>query len=120
MSRPLKIVLVVLVSFSLLLAALAMYVRSMPDVKEVAEFSEKFEKIHLGQSKAKVVALLGEAQKRSLDFRLGQEKGFEEAYEKARKSNASYYLFWFRGTDVVFAVGFNDKDEVVVAESGGT
>jgi hypothetical protein len=120
MPKALKFVLVVLGAFSVLFVALDVYVRSMPHVKEVAEFTDKFEKIHLGESKTKVIALLGEPHEQSLEFRLGQEKGFEEAYKRARKSNASYYLFWFRGTDVVFAVGFNDKDEVVTAESGGT
>ena len=120
MPKALKFGLFIVLSFVGLLIAVMMFVQSMPD-EEVVEFRKNFENIQRGDSKAKVLVLLGEpAHERSSTFRLGQKEGFEEKYERAKKSNASYYLLWFKGADIVFAVGFNDLDEVVVAESGGT
>jgi hypothetical protein len=120
MAKALKIGLLALVSLAIVFFGTILHIRSNSEFKEVAEFTEKFEKIRRGDLKSHVIALLGEAKEHSTEFRLGQEKGFEAAYERARQSNASYYLFRSKGLDVVYAVGFNERDEVVLAEHGGT
>ena len=67
-----------------------------------------------------VISLLGTPNNRSSEFYLGQREGFEEAYERVAESGATHYLMWHRGTDVVYAIGFNEEGNVAIAEVGGT
>lgn len=83
-------------------------------------FTKTFEEVVPGLDEEKVLALLGNPDEKGTEFRLGQYKGFEEKYQRASASNAKYYWFWFRGLDIVYAVGFDEQHKVVVAESGGT
>ena len=83
-------------------------------------FREKFNKIENGLLKKDVIQQLGHPDKQSNEFQLGQFQGFEDEYERAEKSNSKYYLFWYRGIDITYAIGFNDKDAVVIMSSGGT
>jgi hypothetical protein len=85
-----------------------------------AEFARKFNKVMVGELKLKVIALLGEPNDEGKKIRLGQKEGFEAAYQKAEKSKASYYLFWYRGIDTVYTIGFDAQDKVTITESGGT
>ncbi len=71
-------------------------------------------------SRERVVELLGPPSEQSSEFHLGQSQGFEREYEMARNSNSSHYLFWNRGIDVVYAVGFDSKDKVTIKAVGGT
>ena len=53
-------------------------------------------------------------------FRLGQEKRYESLYAAARSSRSTVFLFWYRETDVVYAVGLDERQRVTYAASGGT
>lgn len=55
-----------------------------------------------------------------VEFHLGQYKGFEEEYERAKQSNSEYYLFWHSGIDITYAIGFDGNDKVTIKECGGT
>jgi hypothetical protein len=114
----------VIVSIAFLLASLfvlvTLVVRNLPDVREAREFGEKFALVQIGDSENRVLSLLGSPDSKEKKFRIGQREGFEEAYARAAASDSKYYLLWFRGFDVVFTVGFNDKGQVTVKESGGT
>ena len=110
-----KIILVIVAIFVVVLL-----IRETPEVKEVIQFGEKFERIQIGDQEAKAISILGNHDAKEQKFRLGQKVGFEDAYARAEASNSEHYLFWFRGVDVVFAVGINSKGEVCVKESGGT
>lgn len=83
-------------------------------------FTKNFEKVRLGFDESQVLALLGNPDEKGTEFRLGQYKDFEEAYERASKSRAKNYWFWFQDIDIVYTVGFDEHGKVVVAEYGGT
>jgi len=83
-------------------------------------FRKNFKVIKLGDNKINVLKLLGQPDEKSKEFRLGQYQGFEDEYKKARESDSEYYLFWYRGIDVVYVVGFNNEDKVLIKSSGGT
>lgn len=85
-----------------------------------AEFAGKFEKVKIGESKTNVLSMLGEPNHKDKEFRLGQKEGFEAAYQRAEKSNSSYYLFWHRGIDTVYTIGFDAQEKATITESGGT
>jgi len=120
MKVTLKIIAGIIVVFAALLGLATLYVRNMPDVIEVAEFDEKFKLVQIGASEAKVLSILGNPDAKEKQFRLGQKEGFEDAYARAKASDSDYYLLWFRGIDVVFTVGINNKSQVSAKESGGT
>ena len=84
----------------------------MPETKEVAEFQKKFDLVQIGDSETKVVSVLGTPEAKEKEFRLGQKEGFEVAYARAEANDSFCYLFWFKGFDVVFAVGINNKGKV--------
>jgi len=71
-------------------------------------------------SEQQVLQLLGEPYRRDAVFYLGQRQGFEAAYEQAARSQSTYYFHWRRGIDVVYTVGFDERQRVTVASSGGT
>jgi hypothetical protein len=85
-----------------------------------AEFARKFDKVMVGELKSKVIALLGEPNDEGKEFRLGQKEEFEAAYRKTEKSKSSYFLFWYRGIDTLYTIGFDAQDKVTITESGGT
>lgn len=83
-------------------------------------FHGSFKKIEAGMMEAHVVAALGKANARTTEFRLGQYSGFEKDYARAAASGSSYYLLWYRGLDVVYAVGFDKDGKVTMKAVGGT
>jgi hypothetical protein len=101
---------------------LAMYVVNLTDpvAQEYREFERRFSAVTLGDSREKVFDRLGKPDDVDGDFRLGQIEGHEDAYERARNSGAIEYSFWFRGIDVVFAIGFDETNKVTLTEFGGT
>ena len=70
-------------------------------------FRNKFKVIKPGDKKINVIQLLGQPDEESNEFHLGRYQGFEEEYKNAQEIDSEYYLFWYRGIDVTYAVGFN-------------
>jgi hypothetical protein len=97
-----------------------LFIQILPEGQELIEFEKKFALVQIGDTEASVLSVLGQPDARENEFRLGQKKGFEEAYARANASDSAYYLLWFRGADVVFTFGIDDKGKVSVKESGGT
>ena len=87
-----------------------------------AEFDEKFATIKTGDSKTKVIELLGKPEWEDKEFRLGQREGFEEAYKRAENSGSDHYIFWRSKSwsTIVYSVGLNKDKKVTIVESGGT
>ena len=83
-------------------------------------FHAKYDTIAPGMSREQVIGLLGPPSEESAEFHLGQPQGFEREYETARKSDSRYYLFWNKGIDSVYAVGFDSEDKVTFKAVGGT
>ena len=84
------------------------------------QLKKKFNSIHIGAPKEEVISILGPPNKQDTSFHLGQYEGFEQEYTKAEKSGSKYYLFWYGEIDMVYVVGFNDKDQVIIKSRGGT
>jgi hypothetical protein len=82
-------------------------------------FEAKFNRLYEGMSASEVIARLGQPTSKGKEFRLGQYVGFEPEYRHAAASRSKCYLFW-HVADVVYAVGLNDEDRVVIASRGGT
>ena len=121
MRRILAMIVTAAVLAALLGGVLLNYtVWNMPHDKEVSEFDERLQKILLGDSENTVRSILGTPDAIETQFRLGQEHGFEEAYDRANMSGSERYLVYFRGIDVVFSVGVNENGEVRAKEAGGT
>jgi len=91
-----KVVLKIIASFVVVVAILAGLValvnQGMPETKEVSDFNKKFELVQLGDPEAKALSVLGKPGARESEFRLGQKKGFENAYSRAEASGSVYYL----------------------------
>ena len=83
-------------------------------------FNPKFKTIASGAPRDRVVELLGRPDEESAKFRLGQREGYEREYELAENSDSHYYLIWYKGIDVVYAVGFDREDRVTIRAVGGT
>ena len=83
-------------------------------------FHLRYKTIESGMSRERVIELLGRPHEQSSEFHLGQAQGFEPEYERARNSDSRYYLFWNKGIDVVYAVGFDSEDKVTIKAVGGT
>ena len=120
MKVTLKLIAALVVVVGVLAGLAALFVQGMPETREVSEFSEKFKLVQLGDPEAKTLSVLGKPDTKEKEFRLGQKKGFEDAYTRAEASDSAYYLLWFKGIDVVFTVGINNKGQVSAKESGGT
>jgi hypothetical protein len=118
--KPKKLVLVAGASLAFVVALLWAVSFSLRVSSGEYAFTKTFEKITPGFDEEKVLALLGKPDEKGNEFRLGQYDGFEKAYQRASKSNTKNYWFWYRGQDIVYAVGFDDQRKVVVAEHGGT
>ncbi len=121
MNKRIRLVLIVALGTPLAVAALIWslgvvhYYRSGE-----AEFADKFRAVSIGLPKVDVVALLGEPNGEGKEFRLGQKEGYEAAYRKAALSHSTHYLFWHRGLDTVYTIGFDAQGKVALIESGGT
>jgi hypothetical protein len=85
-----------------------------------ARFFVNYHRVAVGDTEAKVVMLLGNPDAKDIIFRLGQEKGYESEYLRAKVSQSQYYLFWEKGVDVVYAVGFDSNHRVTIKAYGGT
>jgi hypothetical protein len=83
-------------------------------------FYGSFEKIEPGMDERRVLELLGEPDEKSATFRLGQYEGSETEYARAAASGSSKYLLWFKGIDLVYAVGIDKSGRVTVKALGGT
>jgi len=119
--RTVLIVAAVIVALlGLMLLAGLVYMWTDPEYVALRQFEPAFNQIATGMAREEVERRLGPPDYTDKEFGLGQREGFEDAYERAAKSDAQYYLFWHRGVDMVFTVGFNAADEAVVIESGGT
>ena len=82
-------------------------------------FRSTFREIAPGTEEARVIQLLGPPDERSQSFFLGQEIGYEDAYQRAAASSSSHFLVW-RRLDLVYSVGFDASGKVTLAEVGGT
>ena len=120
MKVTLKVIAGIVVLFAIVTGLMALFMRGIPEVKEVAEVNKKFKLVHIEDSETKVLSVLGQPHAKENKFRIGQKKGFEEAYARAEANDSVYYLLWFKGFDVVFTIGINNKGQVSVKESGGT
>lgn len=100
--------------------ALYMTVLSAPDLREVEEFQQRFSTLALGDSKHRVIEVLGKPDADDSDFHVGQFEGYEDDYERARESDSVDSSFWYRRLDFVFAVGFDEDEKVtLLIEFGG-
>jgi hypothetical protein len=115
-----KIIIVILLSITIPFGLLALYFYNLPEMKEITEFNKKFDLVQMGDSESRVISILGKPDSKENEFRIGQKKGFEEAYSRAAVSNSKYYLMWSKGFDVVFTVGINNNGQVCIKKSGGT
>lgn len=90
----------------------------------VTGFDRRLEKafraLEPGMSRPEVVRRMGEPGEESKEFPLGQYQGFEKEYEEASRNTSKYFLFWRNGIDIVYAVGFDVHDRLVLTASGGT
>jgi hypothetical protein len=118
--RVVKIIIIILLSITIPFVLLALYFYNLPELKEAKEFNKNFDLVQMGDSESKVISILGKPDSKENEFRIGQKEGFEEAYSRAAGSNSKYYLLWFKGFDIVFTVGINNKGQVSIKESGGT
>jgi hypothetical protein len=84
------------------------------------QLQKKFNSIHFGAPKEEVISTLGPPNKQDTSFHLGQYEGFEQEYTKAEKSGSKCYLFWYGKIDMVYVVGLNDRDQVILKSCGGT
>lgn len=80
----------------------------------------RYRSIRSGMAKESVVHMLGKPRDEGSEFRLSQQDGFERQYEQAARSNARYWLFWYNGIDVTYAVGFDRDGSVAMTAWGGT
>jgi hypothetical protein len=115
-----KVIAGIIVLCVALTGIVAVFIQGRVEVKEVAEFEKQFKLIQIGDPEVLVLSVLGKPDAKESQFRIGQKQGFEDAYAKAAVSDSVYYLLWFRGIDVVFTVGINNKGKVSVKEFGGT
>jgi len=83
-------------------------------------FFFNYHRIEPGDSKHSVIEMLGQPDEQNTIFRLGQQKGYESEYEKSNASGSKYYLFWNKGIDVIYSVGFDGNDRVTFKAYGGT
>jgi len=77
-------------------------------------------KVRVGDTRERVLELMGRPREESREFRLGQEGGFEKQYAEAAASGASVWLIYEAGIDVVYAIGLDANDRVVYKAVGGT
>jgi hypothetical protein len=118
--KILKIILVLFLCLVVFFGLFVWVVRYSASENEISEFKKKFDLVQIGDSEQKVLSVLGAPDSREIEFRIGQEIGFEEAYAKAKASDSEYYLIWNRGIDCVFTIGINSKGLVSLKELGGT
>jgi len=84
------------------------------------ELYRQYDLIEQGMTKQQVVRMMGKPSCEETEFHLSQYNGFEKEYARARQSNSKYYLFWYSGIDITYAVGFDGYDKVTMKACGGT
>jgi len=84
------------------------------------EINRNFKSVHVGASREEVIAKLGTPDKQDTIFHLGQYDDFEQEYKRAENSGSKYYFFWYGEIDVVYVMGFNDSDQVILKSCGRT
>jgi len=109
----------VLAVFAVILIGLTLVTDWLITSSENQDFRDRYAEIEPDMLESTVVSLLGTPNDRSSEFYLGQGKGFEEAYSRAAKSGAAYYLVWNLDADEVYAIGFNEAGKVVIVAAGG-
>lgn len=80
----------------------------------------QYESVQQAMTRQDVVRKMGKPSGQGPEFRLSQYEGFEKEYERAKKSNSKYYLFWETGIDITYTIGFDDSDKVTIKACGGT
>ncbi|MHC4574707.1 MAG: hypothetical protein ACYS76_11345 [Planctomycetota bacterium] len=80
----------------------------------------RYESVEKGMTREEVVRSMGQPADEGVEFRLSQYEGFEKQYERARRSNSQYYLFWYSAIDLTYAIGFDSQDKVMIKACGGT
>lgn len=80
----------------------------------------QYESIQKGMTRQEVVSKMGKPSGEGVEFRLGQYEGYEDEYERAKQSNSKYYLFWYSGIDITYAIGFDSDNKVTIKAVGGT
>ena len=80
-------------------------------------FQKSFISIHVGMKNNEVIAVFGKPDDCSLKFRLGQYENFEKYYYEAEKRGSEHYLFWYRGIDTVYTIGFDHNHQVAYTAS---
>ena len=84
------------------------------------KFFINYHRIDIGDSKERVVELLGRPDSKSLEFYLAQKQGYEAEYSAAKKTNSIEYLVWNKGIDLVYSIGFDPNEKVTINAHGGT
>ncbi len=79
-----------------------------------------FDRIEVGDSRERVVEVLGAPAEETAEFRLAQREGHEQAYAEARASGAETWLLYHGPIDVTYAVGLDADGRVVYKAGGGT
>ena len=102
---------------ALVMAQTIDYVITSPEDRA---FRSAFAHVKIGMSESQVIAFLGQPDSQDREFHLGQRNGFEDAYSRAKSSDAIKFLFWNRELDLVYVVGVNKTGQVALLEKGGT
>jgi hypothetical protein len=103
-----------------LLVAVSLAIDLLANSREDRAFRRRFNVIEQGMTRGEVIEMLGEPDDEGATFRLNQQEGFEGEYERAAKSASTYYLFWAKGIDLTYAIGFAEDDRVRMRSVGGT
>ena len=83
-------------------------------------FTAKVQELSLGQPVDTAVRRLGPPHEIAASFRLGQQSGFEDAYQRAAESTAVQYYTWQCCIDMTYTIGVDGEQRMVVIEYGGT
>ena len=84
------------------------------------KFFINYHRISIGDSKDRVVELLGAPHTMSDKFYLGQKEGYESDYVAANSSDSVKYLVWYKNISVVYSIGFDSHNRVTFKAHGGT
>jgi hypothetical protein len=75
--------------------------------------------IRPGMPRQEVVRRMGQPKSEETQFHLMLPNGYEEHYERARKSGSAYYLYWWDYSgDIIYAVGFNTNNVATMKADG--
>lgn len=84
------------------------------------ELRTQFETVQIGMTREDVEKRLGRPDEETTTFRIGQVKGFEKEYQKASETASEFYLIWNGEIDIVYTIGFDKTNNVVLKSHGGT